>query len=201
MRDYTLNNPSEVERRRKIAAAHTMHGHRIMPKGSPEYRTFIAWCSMRQRCFDKNCKSYPSYGGRGISVAPEWMEYLQFWADMGAAPEGKQLDRIDNDGNYEPGNCRWATRSEQCRNRRSSRILKICGQEKTLAEWSELSGIPSSTIRMRIKYNGGVLDESTILSPVREKENADQKRERLDRAAAEMRAKNSKGTLEVTHRA
>lgn len=164
MRDYTVNNPGEVERRRKIAAAKTMHGHRLAGKGSPEYRTWVAWCGMRQRCFDQNCKSYPDYGGRGISVCSEWLEYLQFWADMGLAPAGTTLERRDNDADYGPDNCRWATRKEQARNRRTSHKLVIDGQEKTLAEWSELSGVGSSTIRMRIKYGEPV--GRNLLRPV-----------------------------------
>lgn len=165
MRDYTLNNPSEVERRRKIAAAHTMHGHRIMAKGSPEYRTWVSWCSMRQRCLDPNTKDYQRYGGRGISICPEWEEYTQFLADMGLVPEAKSLDRIDNSSGYSKENCRWATKQEQARNRRTSKMLSIDGQNKTLAEWAEISGLPSSTIRMRITRGDAV--DSDLLRPVR----------------------------------
>lgn len=165
MRDYTENNPSEMERRRKIAAARTMHGHRIMPKGSPEYRTWVAWASMRQRCLDTNCADYQRYGARGITICPEWSEYVQFLADMGLAPKGRSIDRVENNLGYSKDNCRWATKQEQARNRRSNKRLLIDGQEKTLVEWAESTGLKSSTIRARIKYNGGVVD-SSILRPV-----------------------------------
>lgn len=185
---FDINAPGEVERRRKIAAARTMHGHRIMPKGSPEMRTWQSWAHIQQRCGNVRCKDYPRYGGRGITVCPEWSEYVQFLADMGLAPEGKSIDRIDNSLGYLPGNCRWATKQEQARNRRSSRLLTINGETKTLAEWADLSGIASSTIRMRITYNGGVVDESTVLLPPKPKESFQHRRDRLDRHAADMRA-------------
>ncbi len=107
---------------------------------------------MRQRCNDPGRKDYFRYGGRGITVCIEWNEYVQFLADMGLAPEGKSLDRIDNTQGYSLLNCKWATKQEQARNRRTSRKLLIDGQEKTLAEWSDISGVGSSTIRMRINY-------------------------------------------------
>jgi hypothetical protein len=150
MERFSADYPGEMERRRKIAAARTMHGHRIMPEGSQEYRTFTSWASMRQRCLNSGRKDYFRYGGRGISIAPEWTEYSQFLADIGLVPEGKSLDRKDNSLNYGADNCKWSTKQEQARNRRTSKMLLINGEEKTLAEWSEISGIPSSTIRMRI---------------------------------------------------
>jgi len=156
--------PSEMERRRKIAAAHTMHGHRMMPKESPEYKTWAAWTRMRRRCLDTKIPDFHRYGGRGIRFDPAWGTYVQFLADMGLAPAGKSLDRINNNGNYEPGNCKWSTKQEQARNRRSSRMLLIDGEEKTLAEWADLSGLESSTIRMRITRGDRV--DRNLLRPV-----------------------------------
>jgi hypothetical protein len=79
-----------------------------------------SWNWMMSRCFDSWNASYPRYGGRGITVCKRWLTFNNFYADMGDRPEGLTLERIDNDGNYEPGNCKWATVAEQNRNRSSS---------------------------------------------------------------------------------
>lgn len=80
-------------------------------------KVYKIWKSMKERCFRKNNKDYHRYGGRGISVCKRWLDFNHFRADMGEPPEGMSLDRIDNDRNYEPGNCRWTTRSVQQMNK------------------------------------------------------------------------------------
>lgn len=96
---------------------------------------------MINRCSDTDDAHRENYAARGIRVCPRWRSFASFLADMGHRPPGKELDRIDNDGNYEPGNVRWATRKENLRNRRSTRLVEFRGQLRTLAECSELSGV------------------------------------------------------------
>ncbi|WVQ00651.1 hypothetical protein [Synechococcus phage MC09] len=81
-------------------------------------REYNSWAQMRSRCNNPNNPAYSNYGGRGVSVCEEWESFSQFLLDMGARPVNTSLDRIDNSGNYEPGNCRWASKTEQQRNRR-----------------------------------------------------------------------------------
>jgi hypothetical protein len=125
------------------------HGHKTNAQISPEYRV---WTSMIQRCTNPARGRYSRYGGRGITVCEPWRDSFEaFLADMGKRPSADHsLDRIDNDGNYEPGNCRWATRSEQARNTCRVRTLEIDGVSRPMVEWAELAGISYWTYRQRI---------------------------------------------------
>ncbi len=113
------------------------HGHTNGGKFSPEYQT---WSSMIQRCNNPKRLHYDRYGGRGIAVCERWLKFDNFLEDMGERPLGKSLDRINNDGNYEPSNCRWATKSEQQINKHHKKhehfktILKECVEPKTTLE-------------------------------------------------------------------
>jgi hypothetical protein len=132
--------------REKIRATGTRHGMHA----SPEYR---AWKSLRERCTDPRSKSYPSYGGRGITVCPEWgASFDAFYQDMGPRPSPQHsIDRIDNDGPYSRGNCRWATKKEQSRNHRKNRLITHAGRTMPLAAWADEAGISWAAMVGRMK--------------------------------------------------
>lgn len=119
----------------------------------PEYR---AWDHMIYRCTSVNCREYPRYGGRGIKVCDRWLKsFDDFLSDVGPRPSSSHsLDRVNNDGDYEPSNCRWATKREQANNKRNTRKVVYGGREVTIAELSEASGLKHSTIFMRIRRYG-----------------------------------------------
>lgn len=106
----------------KKAAAErwTTHGHTRKHARPPEYNS---WCAMMRRCYELTHQAYHNYGGRGITVCSRWHVFQNFFDDMGIRPPHLTLDRINNDGNYEPSNCRWATRLEQVQNRRKRIIV------------------------------------------------------------------------------
>lgn len=117
----------------------------------PTTKEYRAWSGIKIRCYRPKSIGYKYWGGRGILVCDRWLHsYENFLADMGLAPSEKHtLDRINNDGNYEPGNCRWATRKEQIHNRRCSRKLSINGETKTLLQWALLYNVDYNKVWRR----------------------------------------------------
>jgi hypothetical protein len=129
--------------------------------GMSRSRAYKSWSGMLRRCLSATGEDYENYQGRGIKVCERWNSFEVFLSDMGHPSKGESIDRIDVDGDYSPGNCRWATSTVQARNRRNNRILKIGTEEKTLAEWSEVSGVPYCTIKSRV-YSGWSDEEAVF---------------------------------------
>lgn len=132
----------------KQSKARTVHG-------KSKTREFRIWTGMKVRCSNENDRAFPDYGGRGISVCSQWLGkngFAQFLADMGECPPDKHsIERKDNDGNYEPGNCKWATREEQNSNTRRTRKVTHEGQTKTISQWAREFGISRCLLRARLE--------------------------------------------------
>lgn len=134
---------------RLVRSMNTTHGDARNGKISTEHK---AWTSMRQRCNCQTHKFYLRYGGRGITICERWSKFENFLSDMGRKPSPHlTLDRIDNEGNYEPNNCRWASYSQQQNNRSSNRVFEFNGTSKTLKQWCVQFGINPVTASDRIK--------------------------------------------------
>lgn len=133
----------------KIAERSRTHGQSGKLTRTSEYSI---WGGMKQRCFNPDADSYPSYGGRGITICDRWLESFEaFYADMGPKPSPTHsIERKDNNGNYEPSNCCWATLQEQSRNRRSSTAVTIDGRTQTVTDWAREVGCPPMLIFARL---------------------------------------------------
>ncbi len=124
------------------------HGH---ASGGPSSEYGI-WCAMKRRCLNKNAKKYKIYGKIGISICERWMKFENFLEDMGERPSGKhQIDRTDNNGNYEPENCKWVTPKQNCRNTRRNRMIKFNGREQCLTAWAEELNFSVGCLKGRLK--------------------------------------------------
>lgn len=123
------------------------HGGWINQRG-----TYQTWQDMRQRCSNPDNHNFKNYGARGITICERWATFVGFVADMGERPTGKSLDRINNDGNYEPSNCRWATRKEQRDNQRTCRVISYNGQTDILSNWAKRIGIQRATLAYRLDH-------------------------------------------------
>lgn len=124
------------------------------------------WRHMMDRCYNSDCAAYPDYGGRGIQVCDEWHDVNGFIAGLPDGYfDGSEIDRINNDGNYEPGNVRWVVRQDNCRNRRSNRLITFNGETKLLTEWAEAVGIQTGTLWDRLESFGWSA-ERALTTPV-----------------------------------
>ena len=116
-------------------------------------RLFSIWTNMLTRCSNKHCRHYARYGGRGIAVCDEWKNDFQAfydWSMTNGYADDLTLDRIDNNGNYEPSNCRWATAKQQANNTSRCKYITVDGETRTMKEWCDITGVNYSTARDRI---------------------------------------------------
>lgn len=126
-----------------------------------KYAARSSWRNMLNRCYNTKFHDYSNYGGRGISVCDRWRHsFSNFLSDMGERPEGCSLDRIDNNGNYSPENCRWETRKNQNRNKRTNFILTFRGESACFMDWCERLGVHHNTLHNRLKRAGMSVEEA-----------------------------------------
>ncbi|TCG09380.1 hypothetical protein BZM27_06155 [Paraburkholderia steynii] len=123
---------------------------------------------MMKRCYLESATFYQYYGGKGVKVCDRWRDsFANFFADMGERPEGMTLDRYpDKNGDYAPGNCRWATPTEQIRNRNTTVYIEFRGLRKTMKEWADEIGVAYKTLRARIVDQGWPIDRA-LTTPLR----------------------------------
>ncbi len=135
-------------------------------RNKSDTRIYQAYSSMVHRCYSIGRQNYKYYGGRGIKICDRWKDSFEnFYEDMGERPDGKTLDRIDNDGDYTPENCRWATRKEQQRNTRKNVMLTYNGRTQCIAAWAEEYGLHPSILHGRL-YKCGWSVERALVRPV-----------------------------------
>lgn len=155
-------------KRGKVVSCGCWNAEKRVTHGMSRTHVNSVWRMMLDRCKNPNNRAYANYGGRGIQVCDRWNDFVTFYTDMGHRPDGYQIDRIDNDGNYEPGNCRWSTPKQQQNNKRDTRILEFNGKIQSLGYWSEETGIKWETLRSRLRYGWDA--ERTLTTPVKKPE-------------------------------
>jgi hypothetical protein len=151
-------------RNENVRAARLTHGHTVGHTQSTEYRT---WIAVLHRTSHPNQVGYPNYGGRGISICPEWKDsFTRFLADMGLKPTPQHtIERVDVDGNYTPANCKWATRIEQAANKRTSVLIEGLGSRKVLAEWARVFEVSPTKLKKNINECGDIFFAALVLKP------------------------------------
>lgn len=166
-REEVSKRSTEIARR--IGKNNKTHGMR-------NTRLYHIWCGIKRRCLNPNAKPYDNYGGRGITICDEWKnDFMNFynWAMANGYQENLTIDRKDNDGNYEPSNCRWASYEEQANNRRKAKYsnrthcIEFNGEIHSLMEWSEITGINYGTLQKRIKLGWTI--EKALTESVKKK--------------------------------
>jgi len=152
-------------RKKTLSNIKRTHGNSGGSIEGPRTGTYNSWASMKARCLNPGAKQFKDYGGRGIKVCESWMSFPNFLHDMGERPNRNySIDRNDNNGNYEPGNCRWATRMEQGNNTRRNRFLTLNGETKSISQWSYDLGMRDSAVGKRIK-RGWTIEKALTIHP------------------------------------
>lgn len=140
----------------------TKHGHANAGKIS---RTYQSWENMIARCENINNPAYNNYGGRGVAVCERWKKFENFLEDIGEMPDRYQIDRINNNRGYYKGNCRWATSTQQSRNKRNNHLITFMGKTQCVTDWARETGINRDTILGRLKYDWSI--DKAFTTPVR----------------------------------
>lgn len=137
--------------------------------GMSNTRIFHCWSAMKDRCNNPNNKAYKNYGGRGITICPEWMEFQPFydWSMANGYADNLTIDRINVNGNYEPSNCQWITKKEQNNNKRNNHLIEYNGETKTIAQWAEIAGLKRRVLTQRISSGWDI--EKAMNTPVRKR--------------------------------
>lgn len=156
---------------RKMRPATECKGHQTK-HGMSHSREYITWEAMMQRCTNTNHEHYHHYGGRGITVCERWQKFENFYADMGDRPQGKTLERIDNEKCYCKTNCTWATPKEHARNRRNTRMLTYKGKTQCQRDWGRELNLSEVTIHKRLKR--GLSVEQALSTPAGRKRGSSQ---------------------------
>jgi len=134
-------------------------GKYLTTHGMDGTSTYLIWAKMKHRCH-----AHPNYAGRGIRVCDRWLKFENFLADMGERPKGKSIDRINNNGDYEPANCRWATPTQQIRNRRNTTIILWKGERRVLGDLADEYQIPVKLVRDRLAVGWSIEKALTMKS-------------------------------------
>ena len=149
----------------RAAATQRKHGHSPRASGAEQSPEYIVWMSLKARCLNPGSPRFADYGGRGITVCARWLGpdgFSNFLADMGPRPSlAHSIDRFpDNDGHYEPGNCRWATRKQQANNKRNNVWIEFRGERRTVTEWAEAVGLPLPAVYQRLNRLGWSVEKA-----------------------------------------
>lgn len=138
---------------RRKSPEQDVHRRKYTKHGMSRSLLWAVWHAMQQRCTNQNLKAFPNYGGRGIQICADWNDFGTFkeWALSAGYQQGLSLERINNDGPYAPGNCRWASMLEQAQNTRRTRLVTVAGKTQSVRQWAREMGLAPSTPYYRVK--------------------------------------------------